>query len=85
MVHEMISDALQFESWNGDWMDLEEWFSNWQLYIEAGCPGITDQAKAVLLIKRLLKQNAEFLKDKLKTKRLTETEMIAWLLHEKGV
>ena len=58
MMHQMVSEALKFEAWDGDWLELEEWLMNWQMYIEAGCPGIHDQARTSLVHEKLRKQQA---------------------------
>ena len=83
MVHQMVTDALKFDSWNGDWMELEDWYLTWKLYCEAGCPGINPQAKTVLFISKMPKNHAEFLRNKHLNEAWNDSEMINYLLKER--
>ena len=82
-VHQMVAEALKFDSWDGDWLEMEDWFLNWRLYCEAACSGMHGKAKTVLFLSKLPLQYSEFLKVKHLVEGWSDVEMMNWLTREK--
>ena len=82
-VHQMVAEALKFDAWDGDWLEMEDWFLNWRLYCEAACSGMHAKAKTVLFLSKLPLQYSEFLKVKHLSEEWTDVDMMNWLSREK--
>ena len=83
VVHQMVSDALKPEPWDGDWLELEDWYKTWQLYCEAGCPGLNVQTKAVLFMRFMPKQQKEYLLENYHNLGWTQDDMFRYLIEER--
>ena len=83
MVHQMVSEALKFEPWDGEWLELDEWLQAWQLYKEAACAGIPTRARTVLFLDKLPKEYRDFLRGRHLADHWTDVQMMTWLLEQK--
>jgi hypothetical protein len=80
----MMTEALDFEPWNGEWTELEDWLMTWTMYLRAACPGMSPLQRAVLFIRKMPKIHAEFLKYKVHEKEVWDDhKMIERLKAEK--
>ena len=82
-LHDMMKRVLQIKSWRGDWMEVEEWVTTWQIYEETGCAGMGDKAKVILFLNKVPAHFAEYLLLQYMTEGWNVPEMIEWLLLEK--
>ena len=80
-IHGMVSEAMGFVPWKGDWMELEDWFLTWQLYTQS--TSIPTGAKAVLFIGKMPVYYADFLRNKHLRENWKVEDMIDWLRKEK--
>ena len=84
-VHQMVSNMLKFESWSGDWNELEDWLETWKLYTEAGCTGANPKTRTLLFMERMPEKYGVYFRVQLTSQNWTEKEMIDWLFFQKGL
>ena len=58
-LHGMVSEALGFRAWNGNWMDLDDWFQIWKLYTQSTY--MPPSASALIFISKMPDQHSQFL------------------------
>ena len=80
-LHGMITEALGFTPWNGDWMTLDDWFLTWKLYTQT--THLPPGPKSVIFISKMPETYSVFLRNKHLKEGWTVEDMMNWLRTEK--
>ena len=80
-LHGMVSEALGFSAWNGDWMESDDWFLTWKLYTHTTF--LPPKPKAVIFISKMPETFSVFLRNKHLREDWSVEEMMAWLRTER--
>ena len=79
-VHQMMQNVLKPKPWDGNWLELEEWYQTFCLFCEAGMPGLAPMAKALLFLSYMPEDFQGELKENITYRRWGVQEMITHLL-----